>query len=79
MQEHRFFLYSLCTNKSFKTEFARLEYFLYFCIQTNTAKIMYFIEKTTEFDKWFKKINDLRAKAKILFRLQKLEKVSIQT
>lgn len=71
---HRFFLYSLCTNKSFKTEFARLEYFLYFCIQTNTAKIMYFIEKTTEFDKWFKKINDLRAKAKILFRLQKLEK-----
>ena len=35
---------------------------------------MYFIEKTTEFDKWFKKINDLRAKAKILFRLQKLEK-----
>lgn len=35
---------------------------------------MYFIEKTTEFDKWFKKINDLTAKAKILFRLQKLEK-----
>lgn len=35
---------------------------------------MYFIEKTTEFDKWFKKLNDLRAKAKILFRLQKLEK-----
>lgn len=35
---------------------------------------MYFIEKTTEFDKWFKKIIDLRAKAKILFRLQKLEK-----
>ena len=35
---------------------------------------MYFIEKTTEFDKWFKKINDLRAKAKILFRLQPLEK-----
>lgn len=35
---------------------------------------MYFIEKTTEFDKWFNKINDLRAKAKILFRLQKLEK-----
>ncbi|GEP52783.1 addiction module antitoxin RelB [Flavobacterium noncentrifugens] len=34
---------------------------------------MYFIEKTTEFDKWFKKLNDLRAKAKILFRLQKLE------
>lgn len=35
---------------------------------------MYFIEKTTEFDKWFKKLNDLTAKAKILFRLQKLEK-----
>lgn len=35
---------------------------------------MYFIEKTAEFDKWLKKLNDLRAKAKILFRLQKLEK-----
>ncbi len=34
---------------------------------------MYFIEKTTEFDKWFKKLNDLRAKARILLRLQKLE------
>lgn len=34
---------------------------------------MYFIEKTSEFDKWFRKLNDLRAKAKILFRLQKLE------
>jgi putative addiction module killer protein len=34
---------------------------------------MYFIEKTAEFDKFFKKLNDLRAKAKILFRLQKLE------
>lgn len=34
---------------------------------------MYFIEKSAEFDKWFKKLNDLRAKAKILFRLQKLE------
>lgn len=34
---------------------------------------MYFIEKTTEFDKWLKKLNDLRAKAKILFRLQKIE------
>jgi len=34
---------------------------------------MYFIEKTTEFDKWIKKLNDLRAKAKILFRIQKLE------
>jgi len=35
---------------------------------------MYFIEKTTEFDKWFKKLKDLKAKAHILFRLQKLEK-----
>ncbi len=34
---------------------------------------VYFIEKTTEFDKWLKELNDLRAKAKILFRLQKLE------
>ncbi len=34
---------------------------------------MYFIEKTTEFDKWFRKLNDLRTKAKILVRLQKLE------
>ncbi len=34
---------------------------------------MYFIEKTNEFDKWFRKLKDLRAKAKILFRIQKLE------
>ena len=34
---------------------------------------MYFIEKTIEFDKWFRKLKDLRAKAKILFRIQKLE------
>lgn len=34
---------------------------------------MYFIEKTTEFDKWLRKLNDLRAKAKVLFRIQKLE------
>lgn len=34
---------------------------------------MYFIEKTAEFDKWFRKLNNLRAKAKILVRLQKLE------
>ena len=34
---------------------------------------MYFIEKTPEFDKWLKKLRDIRAKAKILFRLQKLE------
>ena len=34
---------------------------------------MYFIEKTSEFDKWFRKLKDLRAKAKILIRVQKLE------
>lgn len=34
---------------------------------------MYLIEKTLEFDKWLRKLNDLRAKAKILMRLQKLE------
>jgi putative addiction module killer protein len=34
---------------------------------------MFFIEKTTEFDKWLRKFSDLKAKAKILFRIQKLE------
>ena len=34
---------------------------------------MYFIEKTSEFDKWLRKLKDLRAKAKILLRIQKLE------
>ena len=34
---------------------------------------MYIIEKTDEFDKWFRKLKDLRAKAKILFRIQKIE------
>jgi putative component of toxin-antitoxin plasmid stabilization module len=34
---------------------------------------MYFIEKTSEFDKWFRKLKDLRAKAKNIFRVQKLE------
>ena len=34
---------------------------------------MCFIEKTNEFDKWLRKLKDLRAKAKILFRIQKLE------
>lgn len=33
---------------------------------------MYFIEKTVEFDKWLRKLKDLRAKAKILFRIHKL-------
>ena len=35
---------------------------------------MFFIEKTKEFDKWLKKLNDTKAKSKILFRIQKLEK-----
>ena len=35
---------------------------------------MFLIEKTTEFDKWLRKLNDLTAKAKILFRIQKLER-----
>ncbi len=34
---------------------------------------MYSIEKTVEFDKWFRKLKDLKAKAKILFRIQKIE------
>jgi putative addiction module killer protein len=34
---------------------------------------MYIIEKTEEFDKWLRKLKDLRAKAKILFRIQKIE------
>lgn len=34
---------------------------------------MFILEKTTEFDKWFKKLKDIRAKARILFRIQKIE------
>lgn len=34
---------------------------------------MYFIEKTIEFDKWLRKLKDLKAKAIILFRIQKIE------
>ncbi len=34
---------------------------------------MYIIEKTDEFDKWLRKLKDFRAKAKILFRIQKIE------
>ena len=34
---------------------------------------MYFIEKTHVFDKWFRKLKDRRAKAKILFRIQRIE------
>lgn len=34
---------------------------------------MYFIEKTAAFDKWLVRLKDLKAKAKILFRIQKIE------
>lgn len=34
---------------------------------------MFITEKTSEFDKWLRKLKDIRAKAKILFRIQKLE------
>lgn len=34
---------------------------------------MYLIEKTIEFDKWLKKLRDNTARAKILFRLQRVE------
>lgn len=34
---------------------------------------MYFIEKTIQFDKWFRKLKDLKAKSRILFRIQKIE------
>lgn len=34
---------------------------------------MYLIEKTSEFDKWFRKLKDRKAKAKILMRLQRIE------
>lgn len=34
---------------------------------------MFFIEKTTEFDKWLRRLKDLKVKAKILFRIQKIE------
>ena len=35
---------------------------------------MFLIEKTPEFDKWLRKLKDLKAKAKILFRIQKIER-----
>ncbi|PIQ50052.1 MAG: hypothetical protein COW03_01850 [Cytophagales bacterium CG12_big_fil_rev_8_21_14_0_65_40_12] len=34
---------------------------------------MIITEKTSEFDKWIRKLKDFRAKSKILFRIQKLE------
>jgi len=45
---------------------------MYFCIQVDTIRI-FFIEKTTEFDKWLRRLKDLKAKARILFRIQKIE------
>jgi len=36
---------------------------------------MYSIEKTEVFDKWLRKLTDQRAKAKILFRIQRIETV----
>ncbi|MEX0966073.1 MAG: type II toxin-antitoxin system RelE/ParE family toxin [Bacteroidia bacterium] len=35
--------------------------------------LMYLIEKTTEFDKWLRKLKDFRAKAKVLVRIQRIE------
>ena len=34
---------------------------------------MYIIEKTDEFDRWLRKLKDIRAKTKILFRIQRIE------
>lgn len=34
---------------------------------------MYIIEKTSEFDKWLRKLKDFRAKAKVLVRIQRIE------
>ncbi|MDF2159119.1 type II toxin-antitoxin system RelE/ParE family toxin [Algoriphagus sp. CAU 1675] len=34
---------------------------------------MFLIEKTDEFDKWFRKLKDFKAKARILLRLQRVE------
>lgn len=34
---------------------------------------MYSIKKTEVFDKWLRKLKDQRAKAKILFRIQRIE------
>lgn len=48
----------------------RLSLYLYPIEYTITMLI---VEKTQEFEKWFRKLNDLTAKAKILFRIQKLE------
>src|SRR5690606_39783932 len=49
------------------------QYIFIFLYPNEYTSKMYFIEKTNEFDKWLKKLKDLRAKAKILVRIQKLE------
>jgi len=46
---------------------------LYLNLYPSRYNAYVFIEKTTEFDKWLKKLKDFKAKAKILFRIQKLE------
>ena len=45
----------------------------YVILYPNRYNNMFFIEKTYEFDKWLRKQKDLKAKAKILFRIQKIE------
>ena len=57
--------------KSKQTEFIRKNYLT---LYPNRYNIMFFIERTSEFDKRLKKLRDLKAKSKILFRIQKLEK-----
>jgi putative addiction module killer protein len=39
----------------------------------DTLLQMIITEKTSEFEKWIRKLKDIRAKSKILFRIQKLE------
>ena len=34
---------------------------------------MFFIEKTVEFDRWLRRLKDVRARAKVLFRIQRIE------
>lgn len=34
---------------------------------------MFIIEKTAEFDRWIRKLKDIRARSKVLFRIQRLE------
>ncbi|MCZ4320357.1 type II toxin-antitoxin system RelE/ParE family toxin [Aequorivita viscosa] len=40
---------------------------------SNWIQLMMIIKKASEFDKWIRKLKDIRAKSKILFRIQKLE------